>query len=986
VKTSAFRVVLVAVSSVLLLSLYGLRAQESNISAPVFSYEGQTVASVQIAGRPDIDQRSLQSLIEQPSGSAYSQAKVDATVANLKENGRLGDVKVEVIPEATGLRVLFVLQPAFYFGVFQFTEAINRFSYTRLLQATNYERQEPYTKARLEEGESNLLEFFHQTGYFLATVEPELQTDTAHRVVNVIFRIRLKRHARFGAIHLVGASPEETQKLEHSLHTITARIRGAYLKTGGAYSYSKLQKATSYLSGQLGKQHYLAGNVHMLSARYNPETNRADIAFHVQTGPEIAIKITGAHVWGRTQKKLIPIYQENAVDPDLVHEGADNIASYFQSKGFFDVKVTSHIEQPPSGATTVLYQVQKGQRGKVTDVEIQGNRQFSGKKLAPTLAVQKAHRWLPFFSHGKYSSQLVRTSVKRLQAAYRAAGYSEAKVTPQVSRKGGDVQVVFSVEEGVRDIVETLEVQGNKSLLQSQFAPKGLNLEAGKPYSQDLLNQDRDRILATYLDHGFLTAIFRAKVTPMKTSPHHVQVVYMIKEGPQVYASVVIPVGAEHTRADTVKTNADIKAGKPLSETALLQAESQLLGLGVFDWASVDTREPITDQSQTEVLLKVHESKRNTISYGFGFEVTNRGGKIPSGTIALPGLPPVGLPSNFVTSQQTFWGPRGSIEYTRNDLFGRAQAMTLNALAGRLDQRVSGSWLDPSFWNSVWTSTVTISGERSSQNPIFTSEQGQGVVQFQRYMDAKRTKSFIARYSFTRTNLSNLLIPDLVLPQDRNVRLSTFSASYSRDTRDNILDAHKGIYQSIELDLSPSALGSNTNFGRLLGQVAYYKDVFGKSTVWANSIRLGLEQSFAGAHIPLSESFFSGGGSSLRGFPLNGAGPQRSVFVCGNPNDSSTCAKISVPVGGPQLMILNSELRFPLKIMNNLGGVAFYDGGNVFRSIGFGGFGSQYTNSVGFGLRYATPVGPIRVDIGHLINTVPGVKSTQFFITLGQAF
>lgn len=970
----------------ILLTRAALLSQQSNIAAPVISYEGQAVSSVEIAGRPDIDQRTVQSLIAQPSTSPYSQQKVDATVANLKKNGRFEDVRVAVTPEASGLRVLFVLEPAFYFGVFNFGEAVNRFSYTRLLQAAGYERQEPYRRGRVEEAESNLLEFLHQTGYFMATVEPELQTDSAHRVVNVAFVVRLKRHARFGAIRLVGASPAETQKLEHSLHSFMARVRGAYLKTGGSYSNSKLQKATTYLSGQLGKQHYLAAQVSMVSAKYNPETNRAEVTFHVKTGPEIAIKITGARVSGRTQKKLIPIYQENAVDPDLVHEGADDIASYFQSKGFFDAKVTSQIANQPSGATTVLYVVEKGKRGKVKGITIQGNQHMDANKLQSTLPVQKANPWLPFFSHGKYSAKLVRTSVKRIEVTYRAAGYSQVKATSQVIKNGGNIRVVFRVEEGVRDIVQTLEVQGNKALSQAQFAPKGLNLEAGKPYSQDLLNQDRDRILATYLEHGFLTAVFQAKVSPIKDDPHHVQVVYMIQEGPQVYAKAVIPIGAKNTRLDTIKTNADLKAGKPLSETALLQSESQLLGLGIFDWTSVDTREPITDDPNAEVLVKVHEAKRNTVSYGFGFEVTNRGGKIPNGTIALPGLPPVGLPSNFETSQQTFWGPRGSIEYTRNDLFGRAQSMTLNALAGRLDQRTSASWLDPSFWNSVWTSTVSVSLERSSENPIFTSTQGQGVIQFQRYMDAKRTKSISFQYNFIRSDLTNLLIPSLVLAQDRNVRLSGFSATYARDTRDNILDAHKGIFQSLELDLYPSALGSNTNFGRLQGQIAYYKPVFNKSTVWANSIRLGLEQSFAGAHIPLSQSFFSGGGSTLRGFPLNGAGPQRAVFACGDPNNPATCAEISVPVGGNQLLILNSELRFPLHIMSKLGGVVFYDGGNVFRSIGFGDFGSQYTNSVGFGVRYATPVGPIRLDIGHLVNSIPGVKSTQFFITLGQAF
>src|SRR5262249_16314475 len=103
---------------------------------------------------------------------------------------------------------------------------------------------------------------------------------------------------------------------------------------------------------------------------------------------------------------------------------------------------------------------------------------------------------------------------------------------------------------------------------------------------QDLLNQDRDHILATYFAYGYLTAIFQAKVAPIKSDPHHVEVIYTIQEGPQVFASAIIPVGAEHTHENTIKTNADLKAGKPLGRTALLQSESQLLALGIFDWAS----------------------------------------------------------------------------------------------------------------------------------------------------------------------------------------------------------------------------------------------------------------------------------------------------------------------------------------------------------------------------------------------------------------
>jgi outer membrane protein assembly factor BamA len=170
-----------------------------------------------------------------------------------------------------------------------------------------------------------------------------------------------------------------------------------------------------------------------------------------------------------------------------------------------------------------------------------------------------------------------------------------------------------------------------------------------------------------------------------------------------------------------------------------------------------------------------------------------------------------------------------------------------------------------------------------------------------------------------------------------------------------------------------------------MSQVAYYRDIY-KGIIWANSVRLGVEQQFAGSRVPLSEKFFSGGGSTLRGFPLNGAGPQRTIPACSNPADTSTCSLIRVPVGGNQLLIINSEFRIPVPIKKGLGIAAFYDGGNVFPHVGFREFGALYTNTVGIGVRYKTPVGPVRVDIGHNLNALPGIKATQIFITLGQAF
>lgn len=974
----------------LMLLAMALYSQETMQSIPAVSFEGQKVTSVQLAGQPDGNLRKLRELIAQRINAPYEQANIDRTVEALKQAGHFEKVELQVSPSAEGLQVIFVLQPAYYFGVFSFPKAEKRFTYMRLLQTSNYAKQEPYTQEKVEEAESNLLEFLHRTGYFMATVEPKLDIDKAHGVVNVAYDINLKRHAKFGEITIAGIPLSQAKIMAARLRSIKARLRGAYLKPGRTYSNKRLQAAITFMQRELGKEHYLAGRVKLVSTLYNPQTNRADIKFEVVQGPKIEIKIAGAHIWGRTQKKLIPMYQENTVDRDLVNEGVQDLTSYFQSKGYFDVKVQSKFERKPSGVT-VLYQIDKGKRGKVTDIDFDGNHHFDDKDLKAAVPVQTGMRFVPF-SHGRYSEQLVRKGVKNIEGLYHGAGYSEVKVTPKVEREGGDLKLTFTVEEGVRDVVDSLDIQGIHALAKEKYAPKGgLNLEPGKAYSTQLLNKDRDEITAAYLDNGFLTMTFKATVQHSKSDPHRVQVLYQIDEGPQVITASVAPVGVQHTRPEIIARNANIKTGKPLSETALLRGESQLYTLGVFDWASVDTRRPVGDDPHAEVLVKLHESKRNTIAYGFGFSVINRGGSIPSGTIALPGLPPVGLPTNFKTSQQTFWGPEGSIEYTRRNFRGRAETVTLTGFGARLDQRAAASWNNPTFWNTGWSSTLTLSGERTSENPIFTARLAAAGIQFQHYLDKNRQKSVIVRYDFRRTSLANIVIPDLVQPADQNVRISALGASFARDSRDNPLDAHKGFYESFQVDLDPGFLGSNTSFGRFLGQTAYYRSLTKDSSlVWANSLRVGLERAFGGEHIPISESFFSGGGSTLRGFSLNGAGPQRQVLVC--PVDNPNCGqKISVPVGGKMLIVANTELRFPLGISmpivgGPLGGAVFYDGGNVYSAVNFSNIFSDFTHTAGMGLRYKTPVGPVRVDVGHLFNAPPGVKTLQFFVTLGQAF
>jgi outer membrane protein assembly factor BamA len=671
-----------------------------------------------------------------------------------------------------------------------------------------------------------------------------------------------------------------------------------------------------------------------------------------------------------------------------VEEGRQALLSHFQDQGYFDAAVQSKLVNSASD-NTVIYQVAKGKKYRAGKVTLSGNTHIPSSALVPGIQVKKAH----LFLRGKFSQKLLSQSEANLTNIYKSEGYENAQIKSKVVSSGRKVQVHFDIIEGPRDIVNSLTIQGNHSFRESDFAPHGLNIAAGKPYSQHSVEADRAIISQHYLNAGYMTSNFRETASEAsKQEPTRIDVTYNIYEGPRVETGNLIALGRKQTQQRFVDEDlASLRPGAPLTESDILRAGTELYNHpGVFDWAEVDPRRPVTTQTREDVLVKVHEAKRNEFTYGIGFEVINRGGSLPSGTVALPSLPPVGLPSNFTTSQKTFYGPRGTAQYTRNNIYGKGDSLSLTAFAGRLDQRGAAYLISPKLFWAAWQATTSLSIERNEENPIFSYQQGLGSFQLQKPIDRSGKDLLFLRYSLNKTSLTRIVISQLVPEEDRNVRLSTLAANLTRDTRDNPLDEHSGVLRSLELNLNTKALGSSVNFAKLVGQAAFYKQKFG-GTVWAESIRIGLEQPFANSFVPLSEEFFTGGGNSLRGFPLDGAGPQRPVDICTNGASSCACpgpdcSSIQVPTGGNELLILNSEARIPLPFMNGLSIVPFYDGGNAFPSVGFHDFLSLYSNNAGLGLRYKTPVGPIRFDIGRNLNPIRGINATQYFVSIGQAF
>ena len=947
-------------------------------------FDGQTVSGIAIAAASSVETQSVRGLIEQQPGRPFSDDAIRRSVAALQQTGQFTSVKVTIEPQEHGLRVVFVLEPADYIGIVNFVGTGTAIPYTALLQAANIPEQTPFYPALVDDAKNGVTEYLHKLGYFEAQVRTDVNRDSRHDIANVTFVCALHNQAKIRNIEFDGISLEQSNTIRNSLRGIWARLKRVSLKSGQRYTEARATRAIAFIRDHLRKDNRLAPSIRLASVTYEIDSKTVDIKYQVTAGPRVTVEVSGAHVSAKTIRRLVPIYEEGSVDQDLVEEGRGNLTSYFQTKGYFDAMTTSHLEQR-GDTVAVVYDVDLGAKHRVTRITFQGNRHFSIKQLATQISIKRGF----LFGHGTYSKQLLTKSVTSLTDLYHNDGFSGVSIQPQTADVASRIMVTFLINEGDQDKVASLQVRGNQTQnLAELYRRYRLRLQPGSAFSPRTLETDRSQLLATYLNLGYLNARVRTSASPTASGSHEINVTFDVDEGPQARISQVSVLGSEHTHPPFIEavTQPEVSPGQPQSEGGFLQAETNLYNLGIFDWASIKSVRPITDQTEEQTLIKVHESPLHTMDIGGGLEIIPRDANVPVNAVAVPGIPPVSLGNKFTVSQRSLVSPRFTFDFARHDLRGRAETATIGAVVSRLDQRAFFTYADPRL-SGPWSSLFSLSAERTTQNPIYAAVLGNASFQTERALDPRRTKRVVFRYSFQRTDLSNILIPGLVLPQDQHVRISTVEGEFLRDTRDKPLDAHRGVYQTADFGITARPLGASADFVRFLGQSAFYRQVK-PWLVWANNLRLGFAQPFSGSRVPLSEEFFSGGADSLRGFPINGAGPQRPLPVCSNTSNTATCSLISVPVGGNTLFIFNSEARFPLPILlkQSLGGVVFYDGGNVYSNFSFRQFADNFTHSVGLGLRYQTPVGPVRFDVAYRLTPIPGVKAIQYFVTLGQSF
>jgi outer membrane protein assembly complex protein YaeT len=924
------------------------RARQTSSVSPA-AWEGKRITAIRIV---DDDGQVLPDKlppIPLEVGKAFDFEAERESLRQLYHTGRYADIRTEAAEIAGALRLDFVVDRNYFNNVIR-VEGLNEPpNEAAALAAMRINLGEPFREGVLKEGIARLEDALHTEGLYQAIVDYALEPQQDSRGMDMDVRVTPGVRARIGTIALHNQTAFTDQKL----------LKQSRLSPGRPLTSERLDHASTRLRKYLVAQGHFGADASLRAGAYDARTNKVSLVYDVTAGPRVRVELTGTRISQGKLHKLLPIYDEGAVDEDLLQEGRRNIRAALQGEGYFDADVTfTSTEDTVKGERVITYNVNRGDQHKFAGVGFDGNHYFDSKLLTGRLQIQAAS----FANRGRYSQRMANDDGDSIRDLYIANGFLQAQVGVEVknnySGKNGDLFVQFHVLEGQQTLVGGLKIDGNHALSDEQISAV-VGSTQGEPFSDANIASDRNNVLALYFNDGYPEARFEDQQSPAG-EPNRINLVYHITEGEQIRVARVLLIGYQHVRRGIISRQVELKPHQPLREGDVAETQRRLYNLGVFNRVAIAPQNPAGSDPDKTMLVDVNEGSRYTFGYGFGFEAQRL-----SGTSANP------------ADTYLNFSPRGLVEVADNDFLGRAQTLSLKARASTQQYRGVLSYVVPDLVNNPnWNLQLTGFADKTQDVNTFTSIRLEASLQFDEKLSS--SSQILYRYFFRHVEVpadSLHVAPDEIPLFSQPTKVSGFGLTWVRDRRDNPVDASRGMFNTVDTELASESLGSSANFYRIFFQNSSFTP-FGKSFVFARSVRFGIEEPYSGTSedkIPLPERFFAGGATTIRGFGLNQAGPRDPVT--------------GFPVGGLAEMVFNQELHFPTRlpfIGNRLGGTVFYDFGNVYsdwnhitwRSTPASPTNLNYlSHTVGAGLRYGTPIGPVRVDFGYQI------KPPQFQFT-----
>ncbi len=906
------------------------------------TFEGRRIARIEFEPRfQPLPEQELARLLPFQVGSALRASDIRDAIQKLYSTGRYSDIQIEGAAEEPDAVVVTIHTQRTYFvsGV-SFDGVAEPPTKGQLFTATKLELGKEFNEAQLQQATQNIQERLRANGLHDATVTHSVERFPDTEEVVVHFKINPGERARFDGVTLTG---DLTKPAKNIIDETRWRRSLGFIHLPGwrEETESRVSTGVNRVLENLQRGDHLEGTVTLEDLKYDAESNTVTPSLLIDSGPILLVRTTGAKVSRGKLRQLVPVFQERTVDRSLLVEGRRNLVEYFQSQGYFDA-VVNFTESPLQDNREVIdYSITLNERNSLTHVGVDGNRYFEDDIIRQRLEIAPARRF--GFHFGHYSQRILDRDLDSVRDLYRSNGFRSVDVSARIDEdyKGvhGHLSVILQVKEGPQWFVDKLTIDGAPES-DLPYLRSVLQSTAGEPFSEANVAADRDSILSYYYNNGYPDAAFDWSQAP-GPSEYRVDLTYTISPGKRVYVRSVIVRGLRTTRASLVDKRISLGPDDPLSQSQVAQSQQKLYDLGIFSKVQTAIQNPEGEEDSKYLLFDVDEADRYSFNAGIGAQLGRIGGGVttfdePAGT------------TGFV--------PRISLGVSRLNLFGEGRTLSLQTRFSTIEQRVLLSYIAPQLTGNP-NLTLTMSGLFDDSRDIrtFVARRWEASVQLAERLT--RAYSIQYRLTFRRVDISNVVIsPELIPLLSQPEQVGMFSTTFIQDRRDDPINSHRGIYNTIDVGIALKQLASETEFTRVLMRNSTYHPI-GRDVVLARTLQFGWIQRIGGLpEIPLAERFFAGGASSDRAFPDNQAGPR----------DLDT----GFPLGGNALLMHSTELRFPL-IGDTLGGVLFHDMGNVYSSVQAISFAFRQPNiqdfdymvqSVGFGLRYKTPIGPIRVD------------------------
>jgi len=941
-------------------------------AAAVPDYLGKPVGSVRLVIEgTDTTEPLLTQVVSTVAGQPLSMLQVRESVEHLFSLQRFEGVSVDATLENGRVALRYDLVPIHAVARIRFdgpwrAPGIDQNALRRAI-VDRYGVSPPL--ARAADITRILSDALAERGYLHPSIAPSAELEHTHERATLVFTIDPGSRTVIGTIDVVGV-PSVTRP------ELLGRLG---LAPGAPYQRDALSaRIQQYIEDRRSKGYYEAKI--QTAARLSADEGVADLTLTVTPGPRVRVVFAGDPLPSDRRAELVPVEREGSVDEDLLEDSSNRIEEYLRGQGYRDA-TAPHARETADGELVITFTVTRGQQFKVATYEISGNASLPLTEFESAL---RLHDGQPF------SASRLDADIQAVEDVYHRRGFAAAHVTTAVdvvTQTPPPAQVPVAVRavinEGPRTTIDTVTFSGNQAETEAALRAR-VGLKPGTPYVPGQLAFDRDAIQLAYQDRGYESASVEAQ-TAFSENDTHVAVTFEIREGPQIFVDHILVVGNVRTATSTIEHELQVKTGDPFSLSAINESQRRLTALGLFRRARI-TELTHGGETTRDLLVTIEEAPPTTIGYGGGVEVGQVVTQQSDSTVAV---------------DRVDVAPRAFFQIGRRNVFGKNRSLNLftsvafhsQESSANVEYTAIATYREPRIFDTAADAFVNATFEQQRRSSFNFSRRG---VSADIARKLTRTVSVTGTYQIQRTSVFD----ERLSPEDKplvdrlfsNVRLSSFASSLTRDTRNDPVDPSHGEYASISGQLAGRAIGSEIGFAKSFLTAQMFRTVpHSNRIVFAASARIGLAAGFPRESVdeqgnvvqivdlPPSERFYAGGDSTVRGFELDQLGVRHT------PADPvhDTIDSDGFAIGGNALVVFNGEIRAP--IAHGFGVVGFVDTGNVFARASDLDF-RELRTAVGSGVRYKSPFGPIRFDLGFKVNRQPGEGLTAWFISFGQAF